>query len=215
MKPLFHLPALIAGLCLVAPLSGFGKKNDRDDRRGNSIVSRSIERATRTERHRDFGRNDRDSRHRDRDRNHKWRGDRDRHHDHDRHHRYGGRGYYGRSYYGSGYYGYPYGYGYGYGYPYGYGYARPSIGISYVSRSYDTDYYDSGRVYYGRSAARHSDNLAAEVQSELKRRGYYRGPIDGDIGAGSRAAIRAYQADRGLSVTGRIDSALLRSLDVG
>ena len=41
------------------------------------------------------------------------------------------------------------------------------------------------------------------------------GSIDGDIGPGSRSAIRNYQADRGLAPTGRIDSALLRSLGAG
>ena len=53
-----------------------------------------------------------------------------------------------------------------------------------------------------------------DVQRALKRRGYYAGAIDGDIGPGSRSAIRAFQADRGLRVTGRIDSTLLRSLGI-
>jgi peptidoglycan hydrolase-like protein with peptidoglycan-binding domain len=57
--------------------------------------------------------------------------------------------------------------------------------------------------------------LAAEVQQELKRRGYYQGSIDGNIGPMSRSAIRAYQADRGLSVTGRVDRSLLDALDIG
>ena len=130
-----------------------------------------------------------------------------------RHRGYHGRGYsgyhrpyyYNRPYYGRSYYG---GYGYGgYGYPY-YG---SSLGFSYVSRP---SYYTSSRVYRGRTAG-YADELAADVQSALRRRGYYRGPIDGDIGPGSRAAIRAYQAERGLAVTGRIDSSLLRSLGVG
>ena len=52
------------------------------------------------------------------------------------------------------------------------------------------------------------------MQRALQRRGYYRGYVDGDIGPGSRAAIRSYQARHGLYVTGRIDSALLRSLGI-
>ena len=40
----------------------------------------------------------------------------------------------------------------------------------------------------------------------------YRGEIDGDIGPGTRAAIRRYQYERRLEVTGRIDRSLLRSL---
>lgn len=55
---------------------------------------------------------------------------------------------------------------------------------------------------------------AVAVQRALSARGYYGGPIDGDIGPGSRAAIRAYQADHGMEVTGEIDGQLLRSLGV-
>lgn len=124
---------------------------------------------------------------------------------------------YGR-YYGSRYYGSGYGYGYGYrpyyyGYPryYGYSYPRTTFGLSFSTRP---TYYSSSRVYRPSSYST-NNSLAVEVQTALKRRGYYRGPIDGDIGSGSRAAIRAYQRDRGLSVTGRIDSALLRSLRIG
>lgn len=58
----------------------------------------------------------------------------------------------------------------------------------------------------------YSYSMACDVQIALKRRGYYRGPIDGDIGPSSRAAIRAWQYDRGLRITGYIDRPLLRSL---
>lgn len=54
--------------------------------------------------------------------------------------------------------------------------------------------------------------IEVDVQIALRREGYYRGPIDGDIGPGSRYAIRAYQYDNDLPVTGRIDGYLLRSL---
>lgn len=127
------------------------------------------------------------------------------------HRYYGGRGYYGSPYYGyRPYYRPSYsGYGYGYGYrPYSgyYGYPRTTLGISLFSRpSYSYSYrdYEPGH-----------GSLAVDVQSALRKRGYYRGPIDGDIGNGSRAAIRAYQRDHGLSATGRIDSSLLRSLHI-
>lgn len=100
-------------------------------------------------------------------------------------------------------------YGYGYSpfyrpYPYSSG---PTLGFSYYSRP--------STVYRGQTVYRsYSDSLAVDVQQELRRRGYYRGPIDGDIGPGSRHAICAYQDDRGLAVTGRIDSSLLRSLGI-
>jgi len=132
----------------------------------------------------------------------------DRHRGH-RGHYHGYRNYgYSSSYYGypryrSSYYGYP-----GY-YSRGYSYPRTSFGISFSTRP---TYYTSAPAY--RTSYR-GDSLAVEVQSALRSRGYYRGPIDGDIGSGSRSAIRAYQRDRGLPVTGRIDSNLLRALRIG
>lgn len=110
---------------------------------------------------------------------------------------YGHRSYYGGSY--GGYYGYR---------PYYYGYGSPSVGVSIYSRP---SYYSSSRVYRGYAVG---DSLASDVQSSLRRKGYYGGSIDGDIGPGSRAAIRSYQRDHGLAVTGRIDSSLLRSLGI-
>lgn len=52
----------------------------------------------------------------------------------------------------------------------------------------------------------------AQVQENLRRMGYYKGPVDGLTGPSTRAAIRAYQVDRGLQVTGRVDSDLLDDL---
>lgn len=101
---------------------------------------------------------------------------------------------------------YPY-YG-GYGGYYGGGYYGGIPSVSFVYSSTPRVY--SSRSYYDSSAA----SLEVDVQRALRRLGYYTGPIDGDIGPGSRAAIRAYQANRGLGVTGRIDSALLRSLRI-
>ena len=55
-------------------------------------------------------------------------------------------------------------------------------------------------------------NLAIQVQLELARRGFYHGPINGVIDSGCRQAIRAFQKDYGLPVTGLIDPGLLVSL---
>ena len=55
-------------------------------------------------------------------------------------------------------------------------------------------------------------SLAAKVQRKLKKLGYYTGTVDGEVGRGTRAAIRAYQEENGLEVNGQIDRALLRSL---
>lgn len=71
------------------------------------------------------------------------------------------------------------------------------------------------RQYYPREWGPSQSNVGsadAAVQRALARRGYYNGPIDGDIGPGTRAAIARYQRDRGLRPTGVVDSTLLRSL---
>src|SRR5262245_14646809 len=44
------------------------------------------------------------------------------------------------------------------------------------------------------------------AQRQLKERGYYTGPVDGVVGPATESALRAYQRDRGLKVTGRLDS---------
>ena len=105
--------------------------------------------------------------------------------------------------------------------------SRPSVSVGfYTTPSYyrsSSYYYDSypTRTYYRgiprasysyRESASYSDDLAVDVQRTLARRGFYRGEIDGDVGPGTRAAIRAFQYSRGLTVTGRIDSSLLRAL---
>ena len=94
----------------------------------------------------------------------------------------------------------PFYYGWGfpyYGYDYGYGYAG--------YEAYPADYYEGG---YGDG----NYSLEMDMQSSLADRGYYRGRIDGVIGNGTRRAVRAFQRDVGLPVTGRIDSRLLRAL---
>ena len=48
----------------------------------------------------------------------------------------------------------------------------------------------------------------ATLQRSLHRLGYDPGPVDGILGARTRAAIRAFQADAGLPVTGRISERL-------
>ena len=109
-------------------------------------------------------------------------------------------------------------------------YSRPSVSVGfytapayYSAPAYYYDPYPATRVYYSgvprtsysyRASSSYSDELAVDVQRALARRGYYRGGIDGDIGPGTRAAIRSYQYNRGLEVTGRIDGALLRSLGI-
>jgi Putative peptidoglycan binding domain len=71
-------------------------------------------------------------------------------------------------------------------------------------------YYGYGPVY----DPQYWTNLAVSVQSGLAQRGYYHGAIDGEIGSGSRQAIRAFQAAQGLPVTGMIDPKLLKALGI-
>jgi len=57
-------------------------------------------------------------------------------------------------------------------------------------------------------------SLAASVQARLDDRGYHAGPADGVVGPQTRDAIADFQADHGLPVTGRIDTRLLRALNL-
>jgi len=56
------------------------------------------------------------------------------------------------------------------------------------------------------------DTRLLQVQENLRRLGYYKGMVDGISGPATRNAIRAYQVDRGLPVTGRLDRELLQDL---
>jgi Putative peptidoglycan binding domain len=134
---------------------------------------------------------------------------------------YGGRGYGGRGYYRGRYYGYGRGYGYGYGF-YGYPWWGPWWGPwggwdygYYPYYGYDSGY-DSG--YYSssdppsNSGSAPQFNTARAVQAALAWRGFYSGRIDGVMGPETRSAIRDFQRQQGLPVTGQIDSELTKAL---
>jgi peptidoglycan hydrolase-like protein with peptidoglycan-binding domain len=77
--------------------------------------------------------------------------------------------------------------------------------------------------------ARHTDTLVQPVnkpvkitpseikaaQEKLDTKGYDAGPADGRMGPRTRAALRHFQADEGLSQTGRLDQETLAKLDIG
>jgi hypothetical protein len=94
---------------------------------------------------------------------------------------------------------YPSGGYYGYGYP------------DYSYDNYDGYYQDNG-YYSGQSDSANSEVL---VQKALARRGYYTGQVDGVIGPQTRSAIREFQRDNGLAVTGRITPELFQALGNG
>jgi len=84
----------------------------------------------------------------------------------------------------------------------------PGVTFDLYPRQERTVIIEHNRRYYG------GNSIELEVQRELARNGYYRGPIDGDVGYGTRTSIRAYQLDYGLAPTGYIDSELLVSLQL-
>jgi hypothetical protein len=103
----------------------------------------------------------------------------------------------------------------GFSYPYYDPYYYP-----YDDSPYDpySDYGYDAYLGANNSAVRRSsksDEVASLVQSALAKRGYYRGPIDGVIGTRSRRAIRGFQNDQGLPVTGSIDGKLIKTLRIG
>jgi hypothetical protein len=64
---------------------------------------------------------------------------------------------------------------------------------------YDSDYWN---------------NLAMNVQTKLADQGYYHGQVDGVLGSGSLQAVRQFQADHKLAVTGKVDPKLLKALGI-
>lgn len=77
--------------------------------------------------------------------------------------------------------------------------------------SYHHDHHrDHYRTPY--RGSRYRRPVEFEVQYALARRGYYRGPIDGHMGAVAQRAVRDYQRDHRLAVTGNINKDVLRSL---
>lgn len=65
-----------------------------------------------------------------------------------------------------------------------------------------------------RSASPSSGMGVRTAQRKLEARGYYSGSADGVLGSSTRAALRHYQRDHGLRVTGRLDSPTARSLSL-
>lgn len=63
-----------------------------------------------------------------------------------------------------------------------------------------------------RSGGENNAQLVLNVEDQLQRHGYATGPVDGVMDDRTRAAIRAYQADAGLAITGDADDALLTYL---
>ena len=119
--------------------------------------------------------------------------------------RWGGGGHWGRGWGGGGYWGGgPY-WGWGGGPYWGGGWGGgwgPAFGVSFVAPVpvYRTVYVaQPSYVTYARPTL-------ARAQARLARLGYYPGPVDGAFGPMTNQAIRSFQIDYGLPVTGRLDS---------
>jgi hypothetical protein len=93
-------------------------------------------------------------------------------------------------------------------------------------RDFDGDAFDFGitgfgypdySYYYPDSYDADNAYLSVEraVQEELAELGYYHGSVDGAIGPETQRAIRWFQSVAKIPVTGRIDSATLRALQIG
>ena len=65
---------------------------------------------------------------------------------------------------------------------------------------------------YVRDARDSGETTVVQIQRALKSCGYYAGPVDGDAGAGTRAAIRHFRRDHGLGSSTKIDGELTRAL---
>jgi hypothetical protein len=91
-------------------------------------------------------------------------------------------------------------------YFYNQGYWYPALGYASAAVSYP---------YYGPIYAYNDlppDQVVVNVQSELQNRGYYGGPIDGDLGSGTQSALAMFQEDSGLEITSTVDEPTLEAL---
>lgn len=109
------------------------------------------------------------------------------------------------------------GYGGGWGGPGfcgpGWGGWGPSFGVGFYQPApvvYRTIYVSAPPPAY----VNYEQPTVARAQVRLARLGYYPGPIDGDFGPMTRAAIKTYQSDYGLPVTGRLDRRTVSVLGV-
>ena len=122
-----------------------------------------------------------------------------------------GDGFYGDGFYGDGFYG---GYAGGaYGNGYGYNGGDGAEGANGPNGAYE------GRIANGSRHGQGGDqnqstgpSLPTAVQRQLAKRGYYKGAVDGQFGAGSRDALKRFQKSQGLKPTGNIDEDSLDAL---
>jgi peptidoglycan hydrolase-like protein with peptidoglycan-binding domain len=103
-----------------------------------------------------------------------------------------------------------YGYGWGY-YPYASYYYDPYYNYGY---GYDPVYQpEPVQAEYGdTNGYGNGDSSVSEVQAALAQKGYYHGTVDGRLGPETNSAVRQYQRNHGMEVTGSINQAVIDSL---
>jgi peptidoglycan hydrolase-like protein with peptidoglycan-binding domain len=57
------------------------------------------------------------------------------------------------------------------------------------------------------------DAFVMQMQADLTALGYYTGEVDGYYGPDTEAAVKAFQKDHGLKVTGKFDEATVNAID--
>jgi len=77
------------------------------------------------------------------------------------------------------------------------------------------EYYAYDAPIYVGKHAQPPDKVIADVQAVLQDMGYYKGEVDGLLGPLTRAALTAYQTDRGMVATAVIDEPTLDALGMG
>jgi len=97
--------------------------------------------------------------------------------------------------------------GYGWG---GGGYCGPGFGVAFAAPV--VVYRPQPVAYYVAPAYGVGQASLVRAQAQLARLGYYRGEVDGDFGPLTSRALARFQADNGLRITGRLDSATLATL---
>lgn len=80
------------------------------------------------------------------------------------------------------------------------------------ANSYTGPSYQTAGAVSGPAVNQANVDFVVAVQRELRRRGFYRGVVNGISDAETRSAIRAYEVSAGLPVTGVIGVPLLRTL---
>jgi peptidoglycan hydrolase-like protein with peptidoglycan-binding domain len=94
--------------------------------------------------------------------------------------------------------------------------ALASVAALPACATYGDGYYSSqpSGAYASRSPAL-SQDMVRQVQTRLQQAGAYNGGIDGIWGPQTEAAVRSYQQQRNLNVTGQLDGDTLASLNLG